>query len=305
MALPGWLRRLLRPAGAIHCSFCGASQQQVAKLVAGPRDIYQCDGCVRLSIGIIDSVTAPDDHVGVARWEVLRVLQAIPWPAPRAATRRLARAAIALSEGDAALLREVATVAMNAHDHHAGLEALGAVPSGERGAADRYHEAVCYACEDAPAEAARALDACDLDALAPHEREASRVLRVLFRLRAKEPTDAGDLDALVARTTEALAAQEATDAYASSHWRACVEARGLAALRRGDLAAAERVLTEALEVEDPGAYVHLALREVRLARGDFAGATAARLRALEALHPESPIAVRLRAEGKGGPFRGA
>ena len=299
------LETLLRPAGAIHCSFCGASQQQVAKLVAGPRDIYLCDGCARLSIGIIDSGVPADDHVRAARWEVLRALQALPWPAPRAATRRLSRAAIALSEGDAALLREVATIAMNAHDHHAGLEALGALPAGERTASDRFHEAVCYACEDAPGEAARTLDACDLGALSPHERESARVLGVLFRLRAKEPAETGGLDALVAETTEALAAGGASDAYAASHRRACAEARGLVALRRGDPAEAERVLAEALTDDRPGAYVHLALREVRLARGDFAGATAARLHALGALHPEGPIAVRLQAEGKGGPFRGA
>jgi hypothetical protein len=305
MAFFEWLRRLFRPTGVLHCSFCGASQQQVAKLIAGPRDIYLCDGCARLCIGIVDAETHADDHVGTARWEVLRVLQAMPWPAPRAATRRLARAAIALSEGDAVRLREVATAAMNAHDHHAGLEALGAIPSGARGASDRFHEAVCYACEDTPAEAARSLDACDLDALAPHEREAARVLRPLFGLRAKDPLDTNALDGLVAETTAALAAQGASEAYTASHRRACLEAQGLAALRRGELAAAERVLREAIAGEKPGPYVHLALREVQLARGDFAGAVVARLHALEALHPESPIAVRLQAEGKDGPFRSA
>jgi hypothetical protein len=305
MARFEWLRRLFRPTGAIHCSFCGASQQHVVKLIQGQREVFICDGCARQSIGIIESGVSADKHVLTARWEVLRVMQALPFPAPRDATRRLSRAAIALSEGDGGLLREVAERATQAYDHHAGLEALGAIPSGERRADDSFDEAVCYAWEDAPAEAARVLATCDLDALAARDREVARLLLVLFRLRAKEAPDGDDLEALIQHATQALAAKEVLVDERASHRDVCAEARGLTALRRGDLTEAERVLTEAPEGEKPGPFVLLALREVRLARGDFAGAVVARLHALEALHPESPIAVRLKAEGKDGPFRSA
>jgi hypothetical protein len=305
MAFLEWLRRLFRPTGLLHCSFCGASHLHVVKLIGGQRDVFICDGCARQSIGIIESGVSADEHVLTARWEVLRVMQALPRPAPRDATRRLSRAAIALSEGDGELLREVAARAIRAYDHHAALEALSAIPSGERRAEDLVDEAVCYAWEDAPAEAARALATCDLEALMAHDREVARLLLVLYRLRAKEAPGGDDLEALIQRASDALDAKEALASQRTNHRHVCAEARGLTALRRGDLAEAERVLTEAPEREKLGPFVLLALREVRLARGDFAGAVVARLHALEALHPESPIAVRLKAEGKDGPFRSA
>jgi hypothetical protein len=35
-------------ARTLHCSFCGKSQHEVAKLVAGPGSIHICDECVAL-----------------------------------------------------------------------------------------------------------------------------------------------------------------------------------------------------------------------------------------------------------------
>lgn len=34
----------LRSSGLLHCSFCGKSQSEVKKLIAGPKD-YICDNC--------------------------------------------------------------------------------------------------------------------------------------------------------------------------------------------------------------------------------------------------------------------
>ena len=127
MALLDWLVPHLRHPRRDPVPFCDAHQRDVVKLVAGPRGIYQCDAAPCLAVGVVDSTTAPDDHVLVARWDLLRTLQAIPARPPRG-TRRLVRAAIALSEGDAALLRELAAAAMNVPDHHGALEALGAIP---------------------------------------------------------------------------------------------------------------------------------------------------------------------------------
>ena len=36
----------------LHCSFCGKSETEVAKLVAGPR-VYICDSCVAIASRII------------------------------------------------------------------------------------------------------------------------------------------------------------------------------------------------------------------------------------------------------------
>jgi hypothetical protein len=55
--LEGWVGRKL-PA-ALHCSFCGKSQHQVEKLIAGPW-IFVCNECVRLCQGILDGAPAPD-----------------------------------------------------------------------------------------------------------------------------------------------------------------------------------------------------------------------------------------------------
>ena len=38
---------------AVRCSFCGKTQEQVEKLIAGP-GVYICDECIELCMGIID-----------------------------------------------------------------------------------------------------------------------------------------------------------------------------------------------------------------------------------------------------------
>ena len=45
--------------GQYHCSFCGKSQDQVRRLIAGPGAVYICDECVELCREIIDEETPP------------------------------------------------------------------------------------------------------------------------------------------------------------------------------------------------------------------------------------------------------
>jgi ATP-dependent Clp protease ATP-binding subunit ClpX len=57
-------RKLERSLGrklpaALHCSFCGKSQHQVEKLIAGPW-VFVCNECVRLCERILDGSYAPD-----------------------------------------------------------------------------------------------------------------------------------------------------------------------------------------------------------------------------------------------------
>ena len=45
MLLPGYSGRVSDSGNLLSCSFCGKSQKQVEKLIAGP-GVYICDGCV-------------------------------------------------------------------------------------------------------------------------------------------------------------------------------------------------------------------------------------------------------------------
>ena len=44
----------------LHCSFCGKSQVQVEKLIAGP-SVFICDGCVGLCRTILDGSFVPPE----------------------------------------------------------------------------------------------------------------------------------------------------------------------------------------------------------------------------------------------------
>ena len=48
----------------VRCSFCGKSQEQVRKLIAGGKDIYICDECVELCAELIaeDPVVAEPEN---------------------------------------------------------------------------------------------------------------------------------------------------------------------------------------------------------------------------------------------------
>ncbi len=46
----------------IRCSFCGKSQQQVRKLIAGPNGAYICDECIEICAEIIDEELPDDDY---------------------------------------------------------------------------------------------------------------------------------------------------------------------------------------------------------------------------------------------------
>jgi len=41
------------PEGPLHCSFCGRSQTEVAKLIAGPA-VYICNECIARCVEILD-----------------------------------------------------------------------------------------------------------------------------------------------------------------------------------------------------------------------------------------------------------
>ena len=52
-----------QPDTGLPCTFCGRSQYQVRKLIAGP-SVYICDACVDLAQGVVSSGRAADTRLG-------------------------------------------------------------------------------------------------------------------------------------------------------------------------------------------------------------------------------------------------
>ena len=51
---------------ALHCSFCGKSQHEVRKLVAGPT-VFICDGCIKLCVYHLGGSSASAIKAGIAQ----------------------------------------------------------------------------------------------------------------------------------------------------------------------------------------------------------------------------------------------
>ena len=56
--------------GQYHCSFCGKSQDQVRRLIAGPGAVYICDECVDLCREIIDEESQPSARAKVPQSKI-------------------------------------------------------------------------------------------------------------------------------------------------------------------------------------------------------------------------------------------
>lgn len=54
------------PGTGLACTFCGSSQREVRKLVAGP-GVYICDGCIVLADGVVGSGSAAGTRLGPIR----------------------------------------------------------------------------------------------------------------------------------------------------------------------------------------------------------------------------------------------
>jgi len=51
----------VRPEDKIRCSFCGKSQEQVRKMIAGSGNVFICDECIELCSEILEEELGPDD----------------------------------------------------------------------------------------------------------------------------------------------------------------------------------------------------------------------------------------------------
>ena len=52
----------------VKCSFCGKTQENVRKIVAGP-GVYICDECIGICKNIVDEDTYEDDEIGYTMGE--------------------------------------------------------------------------------------------------------------------------------------------------------------------------------------------------------------------------------------------
>jgi len=57
-----------------YCSFCGKSQEDVAKLIAGPA-VYICDECIELCNEIVLEGTTPDESGTQEKPAVLKPIE--------------------------------------------------------------------------------------------------------------------------------------------------------------------------------------------------------------------------------------
>ena len=56
-------RNIIGGADKICCSFCGRPQEQVRKLIAGPRGAFICDECVDICAEIIEEEMQEEEEV--------------------------------------------------------------------------------------------------------------------------------------------------------------------------------------------------------------------------------------------------
>ncbi|HEV8190449.1 MAG TPA: ClpX C4-type zinc finger protein [Ktedonobacterales bacterium] len=71
-------RKMARRQSGMLCSFCGKSQYQVRRLIAGPNSVYICDECISLCNEILAETPPSLAPSGVATYGTLESAHA-PW----------------------------------------------------------------------------------------------------------------------------------------------------------------------------------------------------------------------------------
>jgi ATP-dependent protease Clp ATPase subunit len=61
----------------LYCSFCGKSQHEVSKLIAGPKDVFICDECTLSCMDIVQVTNKPRERRAFIREFVLARASAI------------------------------------------------------------------------------------------------------------------------------------------------------------------------------------------------------------------------------------
>lgn len=61
--------------GKLRCSFCGKSQEQVQKLIAGPNGLYICDECIEICADILDEEYDEEEFEGMEESTEINLLK--------------------------------------------------------------------------------------------------------------------------------------------------------------------------------------------------------------------------------------
>lgn len=61
--------------GKLRCSFCGKSQDQVQKLIAGPNGLYICDECIEICADILDEEYDEEEFEGIEESTEINLLK--------------------------------------------------------------------------------------------------------------------------------------------------------------------------------------------------------------------------------------
>ena len=285
----------------LHCSFCGLHRREVRKLVAGPQATI-CDSCIALCVHILDDESPGGGYPAEL---MLGHLADRPAHTPHAVVVPRLRAAIELAGGSPELLRRLVVVAIRFEAFATALDALAAIRADQRTSRDALDTAVLLSGEGRHGEALAKLAALDERALAGKDVLLYRLHRALADLEGGER---GRVQLAVHRKTAvdlgpevaALPAGGFDDALRAE--RLAVLALSMLGLGEHDLA--ESVARERIALQPGDALARELMARVLEARGDRAGATAARNEALERAHPDGALARRLRAAiAHGGPFR--
>jgi hypothetical protein len=102
------MAKLTTDGALVKCSFCGKSQKEVKKLIAGP-GIYICDECIALCIDIL----LEDGHVG--RLDASAAGVFVPRSELTSVARTLDQAVGAMGAGNARVADEAGRLATRLH----------------------------------------------------------------------------------------------------------------------------------------------------------------------------------------------
>jgi hypothetical protein len=293
------------PAGAtdVGCTFCGARRSQVPKLIAGPRDIFLCDACVRRCVEALDrddgdgaaaEAAAETDPLSLARRLVLGELVSLPRPLAFHTSRLLINAALVLADSNADAIRLAADSAASIGDVAGAAQALGRLPHAQRTARDTLKQAMFLEAAGAARDAVSVLDAVDVDALDLDSRVMMPLYRAMLRLSA------GVADEFEARTLEASAAGvradverlELDEAALRTVDREILLVKARAALVANDREGARLALRQLVLRDDDHAVAWALLHDVHLEYGDEGQARDAAAQVLKHAHPDSALGQR-------------
>jgi len=291
-------------AAELLCSFCGSSQREVRKLIAGPK-VYICDRCVGLCNDIIVEEQAKEviEPLALAHESLIMALERARI-SPLSVRRRIVEALLALATGEAVASRELMHRAYGVGDPAGALLALAAIPAASRTPEDAIYEAYMHEALGDSAGATAALATVDERAVSERTRALLPLHHAFFRFsagvvdRAEAETHAQTVAALRA-SWSSLELDELEGRRVDRQAR-MVEAQAAHAL--GHFVRAESMLREHLLSSERDALAWALLFEVHAAQGQVEHASAARKKALAIVDPGSRLAEKLRARSV-GPFR--